>query len=63
MLDEVHFPTQRSLTYDQISGLKDFKTQLCQDDCHKVRVSVGKQWHVGHKPAAVIADNLLQSEK
>lgn len=63
MLDEVHFPAQCSFTYNQVSGLKDFKTQLCQDHCHKVRISVGKQWHVGHKPTAVIADNLLQREK
>ena len=42
VLDEVHFPTQCSLTYDQVSGLKDFKTQLGQDHGHKMRVSVGK---------------------
>lgn len=60
MLNEVHLPPQRSLTYDQVSGLKDFKAQLGQDHCHKMRVSVGKEWHVGHQPTAVIADNLLQ---
>lgn len=63
VLDEVHFPTQGSFSDDHVSGLEDFKTQLGQDDCHKMRVSVGKQWHVGHKPPAVKADYLLVGTK
>lgn len=61
MLNEVHFPPQRSFAYDQVSGLKDFEAQLCQDHCHKMGVGVGEERHVGHEPTAVIADNLLQS--
>lgn len=59
VLDEVHFPTQRSLSYNKISRLEDFETQLGQDHRHKMRVSVGKQWHIGYESTTVIADNLL----
>lgn len=59
MLDEVHFPTQRSFSYDQVTGLEDFETQLGQDDRHKMRVGVGKQGHVGYQATAVVADDLL----
>lgn len=59
VLDKVHFPTQRSLSYNKISRLEDFETQLGQDHRHKMRVSVGKQWHIGYESTTVIADNLL----
>lgn len=59
VLDKVHFPTQRSLSYNKISWLEDFETQLGQDHRHKMRVSVGKQWHIGYESTTVIADNLL----
>lgn len=59
MLDEVHFPTQSSFSYYHVSRLEDLETQLGEDHCHKMRVGVGKQWHVGHEPAAVITNDLL----
>lgn len=63
VLDEVHFPAQRPFSYDQVSGLEDFETQLGQDHGHKMWVCVGKQRHVGYQAAAVIADNLLQGQE
>lgn len=48
VLDEVHFPTQSSFSYYHVSGLEDLEAQLGEDHCHKMRVGVGEQWHVGH---------------
>lgn len=63
MLDEVHFAAQRSFSYDEISGLKDLEAKLGQDYRHEMRVSVGKERHVGDQPATVIADDFLQTTK
>lgn len=62
VLDEVHFATQRSFSYDEICGLKDLEAKLGQDYRHEMRVSVGEERHVGDEAAAVIADDLLQTE-
>lgn len=63
MLDEIHFPTESSFTYYKVPRLENFKAQLGQDHCHKVRVGVGEERHVGDETAAVIADNLLHDRK
>lgn len=62
MLDEVHFPAKSSFSYDKVSRLENLKTQLGEDHCHKMRVSVCKQGHVGHKSTTVVTDYLLQEK-
>lgn len=59
MLNEVHLLTNSTFSYNVVVGLKDLKLQLAQHCCHKVGVSIGKQWHGGHELTAVEIYNFL----
>lgn len=62
VLNEVHFPSHRALTDDEVGRLKHLEAQFGQHGRHKVGVSVGKQWHVSHQATAVKANDFLKGE-